>query len=89
MYNNSLTDSRFLFMKKRIHIGQIIQQYLNEKGISPSWLAEKLGCSRANIYKILSKYDLNTNQVSRIAIALKHDFHSYFSKFLKENYDIE
>lgn len=37
---------------KDIHIGSIIRKYVYNHGISPQWLAGKLGCNRSKIYKI-------------------------------------
>jgi hypothetical protein len=44
------------------------------EGRSASWLAERLNCSRSNVYKIYESRTINTNLLFRISQALDYDF---------------
>ena len=48
-------DKRNFMCATSIHIGQMIQKVISDKGIKVSWLAQMLCCSRSNIYKIYEK----------------------------------
>ena len=61
-------------MKKEIHIGELIRKTLKEQGRSPSWLAEKLPCSRGNLYKIFKKSSINTELLQKIEDELNIGF---------------
>ena len=68
-------------MKEEIHIGKIIQNKMEEGGRTASWLANKLSCTRQNIYKIYDKTNIDLIQLLQICRALNHNF-------LKDVYDI-
>ena len=59
---------------------KIILDYLYEKGISKTHLANLLGESLPNLTKKLNKNDLSTDYIFRISTALKHDFFAELSK---------
>ena len=67
-----------------IHIGKIIQNHLQEKGIAASWLAKKIHCHKTNMYKIFQKQDIDTKLLISISLALEIDFFSYYSDFVNE-----
>jgi len=67
-----------------IHIGTIIQSTLQEKGISASWLAKKIHCHHANIYKIFQKENIDTKLLLAISIVLDTDLFSHYSDFINE-----
>ena len=50
-------------MKDEIHIGKMISDKMKEEGRSVQWLAEKLSCSRSNIYK--PEFGLRAKQQNR------------------------
>lgn len=64
---------------EKIHIGNLIYSKLKEDGRSASWLAKKIFCERANIYRIFRKPSINTNLLLDISIALEIDFFVYYS----------
>jgi len=65
-----------------IHIGSIIQHYMEDRGISPSWLAQQINCNRTNIYKIYKKKHIDTELLIMISNALNYNF---FKEYIKEN----
>jgi len=61
-----------------LHIGSEIKRVLNEKGITPEWLAKKITTSRRNLYDILTREEIGTKQLMQISKALNYDFFSLF-----------
>lgn len=57
-----------------VHIGLFIKQKLKENGHSVTWFASKICCSRANVYKIFEKENIDTELLKRICNVLNHDF---------------
>ncbi len=70
---------------KNIHIGSIIQEYVYNHGISPQWLAHKIGCSRGNIYKIYAKKSIDVELLVKISIALNFNFLNEYNSKLTFN----
>ena len=65
-----------------MHIGSLIRQQVSEKGLTVTWLAEQLPCSRTNVYKIFRKRSIDTDVLLRISRILDYDFFSLFSDSL-------
>lgn len=63
------------------NIGQRIKDVLNEQERTVSWLARKLNCNRASVYRILSKNSIDTSILVKISDILHHDF---FSEYIDE-----
>ena len=66
-----------------IHIGQMIQKVISDKGIKVSWLAQMLCCSRSNIYKIYEKDNIDVKLLVKISQLLDYDFLSKISEMMK------
>ena len=66
----------------QIHIGQIIQKTLQEKGISASWLASKINCHTTNMYKIFQKKYIDPQLMEAISIALDIDLFASYSNYV-------
>lgn len=64
-----------------MHIGCLIRQKVDEKGITVVRFAEQLACTRANVYKIFSKRSIDTETLLRISMILEFDFFSICSKY--------
>ena len=71
---------------KDIHFGKMIRNELKRQRYSVSWFSNEMGCTRGNMYKILSHSDLPTSFIIRSSIKLQHDFFSDASALLKEEY---
>ena len=69
-----------------IHIGEIIQNTMNEQGRRASWLAQELSYERSNVYRIFKSSSIDTALLFRISIILNTDFFSYYSHALKEEF---
>ncbi len=67
-----------------IHIGKLIKQVIEAKGIKVSWLAKMLCCSRSNIYKIYAKENIDVELLIRISRLLDHDFFLDISEIMKK-----
>lgn len=67
---------------ENIHIGELIKQVMKEQGRGPSWLAQRLGCERANVYDIYKRQYIDTNLLLKISKLLSYDFFSLYSKLL-------
>ena len=57
-----------------IHVGQSIQTVLRNKGKSVTWLADQLGYTRANIYKIFLRNNLEYILIRNVSLLLEHNF---------------
>ena len=66
-----------------VPVGKLIKEKLDEKGLSAMWLAERIPCRRANVYKIFKKSSIDTELLLRISVVLKFDFSQYFTEELK------
>lgn len=67
-----------------VPIGKLIKEKLEEKGLSAMWLAERVPCSRANIYKVFNKSSVDTELLLRISLLLDFDFFQYYTQSLKD-----
>lgn len=62
-----------------IHIGKIIKSTIKAKGIDVTVLAEKIGYTRGNIYKILGKPSIDTDLLAKIG---KHMGVNFFLHYM-------
>jgi hypothetical protein len=67
-----------------LEIGLLIRQKLKERRRTIVWLAEKLSCSRTNVYKIFDKRSIDTDYLLRISDILDYDFFELYSEELKK-----
>ena len=67
-----------------IHIGKQIRQKMEEHQKTVVWLAKRLSCSRADVYKIFEKYSVDTDMLARISTILNFDFFSLYSEDIKK-----
>ena len=58
----------------RIHIGHMIKEVFDEKGISVTEFARRINCARPNVYSIFERYDIGVEQLIDISEALDHNF---------------
>lgn len=67
------------------HIGELIRLELEKQERSISWLARKLSCDRAKVYRLFQKNSIDTYDLARISILLSHDFFADLSDSLKDD----
>ncbi len=67
-----------------VNIGAAIRLKLKERKHSVVWFAEKLECSRTNVYKIFAKNSISTGELLKISEILGFDFFKLFSERLKD-----
>ncbi len=65
------------------HIGNLIKAELQRQGRTITWLAQELGCTRDNLYKICQHSFVNTDLLFKISEVTRHDFFKDCSDFLK------
>jgi len=58
----------------RMHIGHLIKDVFDEKGISVTEFARRINCARPNVYSIFERYDIGVEQLIDISEALDHNF---------------
>ena len=75
-------------MALMLHIGKLIRQKMEERHITVVWLAQRLSCSRTNVYKIFDKYSLDTEVLAKISDILEYDFFSLYSEEIRRKRDI-
>ena len=63
-----------------MHIGSLIRQKVNEKGMTIVRFAEHLSCTRANAYKIFARKSIDTDTLYRVSLILDFDFFNLLSK---------
>ena len=66
-----------------LHIGQLIECKLHEKGRTVTWFARQLCCTRPNVYKIFGKENIDISLLWRISCILHHDFFGDLSQEMK------
>jgi len=59
---------------KDIHIGKTIKKIASEKGISVIELADKLNCTRVNVYSIYKRKNIDMETLINLSFILKHNF---------------
>jgi predicted transcriptional regulator len=67
-----------------LHIGSEIKRVMEEKGIQPEWLAQKINTSRRNLYDILQRQEISTGQLLEISRALDYDFFQLYQSAVCE-----
>ena len=57
-----------------VNIGQDIKEELQRQERTVSWLARKLNCNRAAVYRMMQKNSIDTGMLQSVSIALKRNF---------------
>ena len=57
-----------------VNIGQSIKEELQRQERTVSWLARKLNCTRAAVYRIFDKNSIDTALLANISQVLHHNF---------------
>lgn len=63
-----------------MHIGHIIEQELQKRGCTKTWLAKQLYCHRTNVGNILKRQSIDTEQLLKISKAMEVNFFEYHIK---------
>lgn len=63
-----------------MHIGHIIEQELQKRGCTKTWLAKQLYCHRTNVGNILKRQSIDTEQLLIISKAMGVNFFEYYIK---------
>lgn len=66
-----------------VNVGQLIKEELESQERTVTWLAKKLNCTRATVYRIFEKNSLDTALLSTISKILKRDFYKELSDDIK------
>ena len=65
------------------HIGQLIRAELTRQGRTITWLAQQIGYTRENLYKIMRRKWIYTDVLFKISDALDYDFFKACSDWRK------
>lgn len=63
-----------------VNIGQSIKDELNRQERTVSWMARKLNCTRAAVYRIFAKNSIDTALLVSISQILHRDFFKELSE---------
>jgi transcriptional regulator with XRE-family HTH domain len=66
-----------------VQIGNIIKKVMEEKRVSPSELASRLGVHPGSISRIFNYKHMHSSLMQKISQALGHDFFKYFTQDIK------
>jgi IS30 family transposase len=66
-----------------IDIGDMIQQELARQERSIAWLAEKIGCHRTTLARMLQKNSINSEILYKTSLELNVDYHAQYSQKLQ------
>ncbi len=62
------------FISNMVDIGKNIKEELLHQERTVSWLARKLNCTRATVYRIFGKNSIDTALLAQISNILHHNF---------------
>jgi len=57
-----------------IHLGQLVANVCEEKGMSSAELARRINTSKQNMYSIFRRKSLDSDLILKLSEALEHDF---------------
>lgn len=66
-----------------VQIGNIIKKVMEDKRVSPSELASRLGVHPGSISRIFNYKHMHSSLMQKISQALGHDFFKYFTQDIK------
>ncbi len=69
---------------EELHLGKMVKEQVNSKGIRTAWLANQLHCHRNNIYKIYEKDWIDTHILLKLCYILDYDFFALLSQHYQE-----
>lgn len=67
----------------KLHIGEEIERKAKEQNVSAQQIAGILGCHRNNVYRIFKTPSIDSLDLVKIAVLLKHDFFADYTELLK------
>jgi len=67
-----------------VNIGQRIKEELQQQERTVSWMARKLNCTRAAVYRIFEKNSIDTVMLATISKILDHNFFQELSDDLEQ-----
>ena len=70
-----------------VNIGQSIKEELQRQERTVSWLARKLNCTRASVYRIFEKNSIDTALLANISQVLHHNFFEELSDEVHSSMD--
>jgi transcriptional regulator with XRE-family HTH domain len=66
-----------------VQIGSVIKKVMEEKRVSPSELASRLGVHPGSISRIFNYKHMHSSLLQKISQVLGHDFFKYFTQDIK------
>ncbi|MCM1313687.1 MAG: XRE family transcriptional regulator [Bacteroides sp.] len=74
MLRTSFKGEKERWRKGDMNIGKNIREELEKQERSITWFAKKLSCTRANVYNILSRNNIDLELLVRISKILRRNF---------------
>jgi DNA invertase Pin-like site-specific DNA recombinase len=71
-----------------VNIGQRIKDELQRQERTVSWLARKLNCTRASVYRIFEKNSIDTALLANISQVLHHNFFEELSEDVQDGVNV-
>jgi hypothetical protein len=78
----SAENGIFASMSK-VHIGKKVEEVVKKAGLTAIRFSKLMNMTRDGAYKIFAKEIIDTDQLNKISVVLKHDFFKYFSDELQ------
>ena len=73
-------------MEKTLHIGKMVQEYIDAKNFKRTMVAQILGVPNTAIYAYEKRHSLQTSNLLRICHALKYNFYMDVANSLPKEY---
>lgn len=86
-HQSSPPFSLHLIIYIMVNIGQNIKDELERQERTVSWLARKLNCTRAAVYRIFAKNSIDTQLLTNISQILHRDFFQDLSDDVRQTED--
>lgn len=79
--SKSIMEREKRYPTEGFHLGEIVKDELTRQGRSITWLAQQVGCSRENLYKVFRHKWIYTDLLFQISEALDYDFFKLCSDY--------
>jgi Cro/C1-type HTH DNA-binding domain len=67
-----------------LHLGQLVDQRLEESGMTKAEFGRRIGTSRQNVHSLIRKPTMTVEQLMAICVAMRFDFFAVLSDMLRE-----
>lgn len=79
------TLEHYLYMKDKVHFGDLIRNELAKQGRTIVWLAMQLNCDYSTLVRTLKKEYIRTDKLLEICEILEYDFFAFGTSLVSDN----